>query len=49
MYICTFLCEAALTVTIGYIPGISVLNKNDLSTEKPFIYSNIYILNASMG
>lgn len=34
---------------IGYIPGISVLNKNDLSTEKPFIYPNIYILNASMG
>lgn len=28
---------------LEYIPGASVLNKNDLSTEKIFIYSNIYV------
>lgn len=43
MYTFTFLWEAALNVIIGYIPRTGILKKNDVSIEKPFIYSNIYI------
>lgn len=44
MYIFIFFWEVVFSVIIGYIFGIGVLNKNDLSIEKLFICLNMYMI-----